>query len=77
MRRMLHSGGVVMEWALFILCVLLVLTAFYFMPSIIAYDRRVLNWRAILALNTFLGWTLVGWTLALIWALKRDADSPA
>lgn len=50
----------------------------YFVPAIVAYSRRKTNRGAILALNIFLGWTLVGWIIALVWALKTDmVDSTA
>ena len=45
--------------------------AAYFAPWVIAvwYDHR--NQKAIGLLNLFLGWTLVGWVVALIWAVYR------
>ena len=45
----------------------------YFIPTIIAMIRKKTNTRAILALNLFLGWTFVGWVVALVWALSVDA----
>jgi hypothetical protein len=44
----------------------------YFLPSIIALARSKRDIVAILLLNFFLGWTLVGWIVALVWALKSD-----
>lgn len=41
----------------------------YFLPAIIAYHRNRPNAGAIFALNTFLGWTLIGWVGALVWSL--------
>ena len=49
---------------------------FYFLPSIIALARSKRNTLSIFFLNLFLGWTLVGWVVALVWALKPD-DYPA
>jgi hypothetical protein len=46
-----------------------VVLLFYFMPSIVAWSRRRPNRGAVFALNLFLGWTLVGWVIALVWAL--------
>lgn len=46
----------------------LVFLALYFLPTIIAYHRRHRNLLAILILNIFLGWTLLGWVGALVWA---------
>jgi hypothetical protein len=44
----------------------------YFLPSIIGKNKR--NSGAILAVNFFLGWTFVGWVLALVWALMKDEE---
>ncbi|MEF9443986.1 superinfection immunity protein [Burkholderia sp. 1B3(2022)] len=41
----------------------------YFLPTIIAIVRGHHNQNAIAALNTCLGWTLVGWVGSLVWAL--------
>lgn len=49
------------------LFVVLVLFVPYFIPSIIAY--RKVNFSGILILNIFLGWTILGWIGALIWAV--------
>ena len=44
----------------------------YLAPSIIAqrYDHQ--KQRAILLLNIALGWTIVGWVIALVWALRAS-----
>jgi Superinfection immunity protein len=57
---------------LIVLLVMLVLCVPYFIPSIIAFYRKKANRAAILAVNVLLGWTFVGWVVALIWALKVD-----
>ena len=45
---------------------------FYFFPSIIAFARSKRDATSIFLLNLFLGWTLIGWVVALIWASKND-----
>lgn len=45
---------------------------FYFLPAIIAFAKSKRDAGAILVLNFFLGWTLIGWVVALVWALKQD-----
>lgn len=45
----------------------------YFLPSIIGASRKKKNAGAIFALNLFLGWSLIGWVIALVWALAQDA----
>jgi|HubBroStandDraft_6_1064221.scaffolds.fasta_scaffold4703052_1 Superinfection immunity protein len=55
-----------------VLFILLILCIPYFIPSIIAFHKRKTNRGAILALNIFLGWSLIGWVVALVWALKVE-----
>ena len=43
----------------------------YLFPAIIAYSRRHPSCHAILALNVLLGWTLIGWVVSIVWALKN------
>jgi hypothetical protein len=45
----------------------------YFLPSIIALARNKRDITAIVLLNFFLGWTMIGWIVALVWAVKTDA----
>jgi len=45
---------------------------FYFLPSIVAFARSKPALLSIFLLNVFLGWTLIGWVVALIWAAKLD-----
>lgn len=44
--------------------------AVYFLPSIIGYKHR--NANSICLLNLFLGWTLIGWVVAMIWAVSAE-----
>lgn len=46
----------------------------YFVPTFLASGKR--NGGAIFALNLFLGWTLIGWVGALIWALVEKKSEP-
>ena len=45
----------------------------YFLPSIIAFARSKRDSTSILVLNLLLGWTAIGWVIALVWAVKTDA----
>jgi len=49
--------------------------SFYFAPSIVAVLRKKTNLAAIIVLNTLLGWSLIGWAIAMIWAVSTD-NSP-
>ena len=48
----------------------------YFLPTIIGFLRNKRNKMAILTLNVFLGWTLVGWVVSLVWSLTVDERNP-
>jgi len=52
-----------------ILCVLL-----YFVPAIIGYNKR--GFAGIFLFNLFLGWTFIGWFIALIWAVTAERNVP-
>ena len=43
----------------------------YFIPTFAARGKPQFN--SVLAINFFLGWTLVGWVIALAWAVKQDS----
>lgn len=45
----------------------------YFLPAILAFARNKRDLVSILLLNLFLGWTFIGWVVALVWAIKVDA----
>jgi len=48
------------------------LSLFYLLPFAIAFHRKRANTGAIFTLNLFLGWSLIGWVVALVWALKAE-----
>lgn len=49
----------------------------YFIPTIVAGQNKKQNGGAIFALNLLLGWTLIGWVAALVWALTKETAVPA
>ena len=49
----------------------------YFLPSIIALARNKRDLLAIFLLNLFLGWSVIGWIVALVWAAKSDVPTAA
>ena len=51
---------------------LVILCNLYFCPAIVARKRRHRNMKALLVLNIFLGWTLLGWVGCLVWALLEQ-----
>lgn len=44
----------------------------YFLPSLVAFARNKRDTASIVVLNFFLGWSVIGWVIALVWALKAD-----
>ena len=46
----------------------IILLALYFLPLIVAGSRSHAQTGAIAIVNIFLGWTLVGWVIAMAWA---------
>jgi uncharacterized membrane protein len=52
---------------------LIVILLIYFLPSIIGGKKK--NANAIFLLNLFLGWTLIGWVIALVWAATYEKPS--
>lgn len=49
----------------------------YFAPAINAGLRRHSSAAAIVCLNIFLGWTFLGWVLALVWSYSGPSNAPA
>ena len=47
-----------------------VVGALYLVPSFIAVVRRRPDTATIFGVNFLLGWTLIGWGVALMWALR-------
>lgn len=57
------------------LFLLVTIIAIYFVPTFVAGNHK--NKGAIFALNLLLGWTLLGWVAALVWALTGNGPDPA
>lgn len=61
-----------------ILSIFLLIGGFiYFIPTIVAVVEKRRNFVAIFVLNFFLGWTFLGWVIALVWACVHDRRSIA
>lgn len=58
-----------------VVTVLIGILALYLLPAIIAFHRGKRNKVAILLLNIFLGWSLIGWVGSLVWSVMVDAKS--
>jgi putative effector of murein hydrolase LrgA (UPF0299 family) len=51
---------------------LLVVLALYFLPSVVAVARKVTHQGSVVVINLFLGWTFVGWVVALAMACRTS-----
>ena len=55
---------------------LIIYSVFYFIPTILAFASDHDNKIAIFLLNLLLGWTVLGWIIAIVWvATKRKTSS--
>jgi hypothetical protein len=62
MIKMIHN--------LYLTGVLLAAVALYLLPALIADDRKRADTLALALFNFAFGWTVVGWVMALRWALQ-------
>lgn len=53
---------------------LIFLSFLYFLPAIVGHNKR--SFTGIFLLNFFLGWTVIGWIAAMIWACTSDLRIP-
>jgi hypothetical protein len=53
---------------------LLLAILLYFLPSIVGHNKQ--NAAGIFVLNLLLGWTLIGWVAAMVWACSSDPRAP-
>lgn len=67
----LNSFGKMVSMLFFI-----ALPALYFLPTYEASKRKHVNTGAIALVNIFLGWTLIGWVVAIAWAFKHPEPLP-
>ena len=53
------------------LLLVVLIFAFYFLPTLIAFLRQHKNSLAIFLLNLLLGWTVLGWVVSLVWSVMK------
>lgn len=66
----LNDFGKVVSLSFFVVAPLL-----YFLPTIEAKIKGHSKFNQILAINILLGWTLVGWVVAYVWALGGEKEN--
>ncbi len=62
------------------LVLVLIVVCMYLLPSIVAFRRQSATTGAAVVVNVFLGWTLLGWVIALALAVSgtsRATPSPS
>ncbi len=50
------------------------LVALYFLPTMVAFARRHKNKMPIVLVNFFVGWTVLGWFVALVWSFTSNTN---
>ena len=68
----LNSFGKIMAYSFFI-----VAPALYFLPTYEAVSNDNPNITSIALINILLGWTLLGWVVALVWAINKPTPALA
>lgn len=54
---------------------LIITAVLYFLPTLVAFNKKRDNTGAIFLLNLFSGWSGIGWLAALVWAAKKESSS--
>lgn len=54
----------------------LVIAGFYLLPAVVAAIRKVPNAGSVFVINLFLGWTVIGWVIALAMAARLTPPPP-
>jgi len=57
------------------LAFLFCLIVLYFIPTAVAQYRKSVNMTTVVLVNIFLGWTVIGWIVALIIAFAGDSGA--
>ncbi len=55
------------------LLIMIVAIPLYMLPSFVAAGRKCKAAAGIVVVNLFLGWTFIGWVVALAWAASGEA----
>jgi len=58
-----------------LLLMVILMLLIYFIPTYVAFSKRHVNKVPILIINLFLGWTFIGWVIALVWATIKSGNT--
>jgi uncharacterized membrane protein len=53
----------------------IIILLLYFVPAITAYENKKKNKQSVLVINLFLGWSIIGWIVALAMAVGKDKET--
>ena len=48
----------------------------YWLPSLVAWRRHAPSVGSVVVVNLFLGWTVIGWIVALVMAMRDPVTAP-
>jgi T4 superinfection immunity protein len=71
------AGTLVPDLGVIVFAILVVIAVIYYVPTIIAYVRRRPDLASIALFNVFLGWTIIGWIIAMVWCFRKPKASGA
>jgi Superinfection immunity protein len=54
---------------------LMLIVILYMLPTILAYARDIPARRTVTVINIVLGWTLIVWIIAFLWALSAETEA--
>jgi hypothetical protein len=57
------------------LALILIVLGVYWLPSIVGYFRHVPHIFSVVVTNALLGWTVIGWLVSLVMALRHPEPS--
>lgn len=69
------SAGMSIVAIILMAIIFTVCVSMYFLPTIIGASRKVVNVGSVFAINFLLGWTLIGWVVALAMALRTNPSN--
>jgi hypothetical protein len=68
---LLFFGGLGLPELMLFSCISLPSIIVYFLPTILAKDKA--GWYRIFLVNLLLGWTFIGWIIALVWVVREKS----
>jgi hypothetical protein len=70
------GGGAPLGDGLIFLQAAVLLVLVYFVPAVVGWWRHVRHLGSVVVINVFLGWTIIGWVVALAMAVRSREPQP-